>query len=351
VPRGESLAEPTQVRDAILRVLRRLPEGEWLELRALSNWLERTAPAFVREQLDGQARLLLEPTPWEQLEWPLLRFTLLGPLYWLGRVASSSDGQCISLRGGTRERPREPHTWREDGCLSVPIRTRLGSLLEAERYIALEERGRVSTYRLEQSHVAAALGAGGSIQELRELLRRLTQAPLPHGVEHRLRTWEERFGALTLRPVVVLQARSEADLDAAIAEPAVRQLLSDRLGPSVAEVPAAQVAELAAALRASGHLPRVDAALRLGNAPGRAYPGLVDEQVLEFLLVSLLAFERACPEQLSQLEGAPNLRERLETVFPKARLAELRAVARRLAGDLATHPPRPRRSRRRQNVQ
>jgi hypothetical protein len=116
----------------------------------------------------------------------------------------------------------------------------------------------------------------------------------------------------------------------------------------VVEVPAAQALELAAALRDSGHLPRVDAALRLSADPRRAYAGLIDEQVLEFLLVSLLAFQRAQPEQLASLEGSTMLLERLERQFPPQRLAELRAAADRLAGNLgsAASPPRPKPKRR-----
>jgi hypothetical protein len=111
-----------------------------------------------------------------------------------------------------------------------------------------------------------------------------------------------------------------------------------RLGPAAAEVAAADALELAAALRNSGHLPRVDAALRLSSEPRRTYPGLVDEHVLEFLLVSLLAFQSARPERLAELEGAPSLIERLEQQFPPERLRVLRNAAERLAGELSAAP-------------
>src|SRR5207237_276243 len=84
----------------------------------------------------------------------------------------------------------------------------------------------------------------------------------------------------------------------ALAGAQLRPFLRGRLGPTVAEVAAADALELAARLHEEGHMPRVDAALRLVSEPRRAYPGLVDEQVLEFLLVSLLAFRQARPEQL-----------------------------------------------------
>jgi len=80
---------------------------------------------------------------------------------------------------------------------------------------------------------------------------------------------------------------------------------------------------------------------------------LVDEQVLEFLLVSLLAFQAARPERLGELEGALSLLERLERQFPPERLGQLRAAAARLAGELdsasplAGRPKKPKRRRRR----
>jgi hypothetical protein len=223
--------------------------------------------------------------------------------------------------------------------LVAPPRADLGTLLEAERYLVLHERGRPSRYHLVQSHVAAALGAGGSIDECRRLLRRLTRSTLPETIDARMAAWEQRFGALGVRPAVLLEARSAAELDAAIADDRVRPFIRARLGATLVEVAAAQALELAAALRESGHLPRVDAALRLATDPRRAYAGLVDEQVLEFLLVSLLAFRSAQPEQLAALEGSLVLLERLERQFPPQRLAELRAAANRLAGRLGSAPP------------
>jgi len=116
----------------------------------------------------------------------------------------------------------------------------------------------------------------------------------------------------------------------------------------VSRVTGKAVATIAVALREGGHLPRIDAALRLASEPRRAYAGLIDEQVLEFLLVALLAFQRARPEYLGELEGSASLLERLERQFPPERLAHLRAAAVRLAGELGASAVVPPRARRRQ---
>jgi hypothetical protein len=340
VASGGELAEAVPLRLAIVEALQQLPENVWTDLDAFVAWLERTRPDLVRQQLNARGVVELESVPWAALEAPLLRYCLLGPLYWLGLVGASADGRLVVRRARSVPISPEACDWQGPAELLAPARAQLGTLLQAETYLVLHERSRLSRYHLVQAHVAAALGGGGSIDECRRLLVRLTQAELPSQVAERLAAWEDRFGAVAVRPAVLIEARSAAELDDAIADERVRPFVRARVGPTVAEVPAGDVLELAAKLREAGHLPRVDAALRLAAEPRRAYAGLVDEQVLEFLLVSLLAFQLARPEQLARLEGSLTLLDRLERQFPRERLAELRAAAARLAGELGSSSPR-----------
>jgi hypothetical protein len=345
-----ALVDGPGLRRAIAEVVDHIPDGGWFSLEGLSHWLQRTRPNLVREQLSPRGLLLVQSEEWARLEHVLLRFFLLGPFYWLGVVAASRDGQLISRRGRGSTAPAEPCRWEGVAELVAPATTRLGALLRSERYLVLRGRSRVSRYHLVQAHVAAALGSGGSIVECRDLLRQLTRADLPEAIEERLTGWDQRFGVLAIRPAVVMEGRSAADVDEVIGDEKVRPLVRGRLAPTLVEVAAADALELAAVLRAGGHLPRVDAALRLAADATGVYAGLVDEQVLEFLLVSLLAFQSAWPERLSELEGSTGLLERLEHQFPPARLAELRAAAKRLAGTLgagsaAVAERRPRRRR------
>jgi hypothetical protein len=350
---GDELADTIRLRQAMVDAIGGLPEGGWFRLDAFSEWLQRTRPTLVREQLTARGLVLRESPEWSDLELRLLKYIVLGPLYWLGVVAASADGATFCRRGPTRASATEPCTWEGAAELVAPPRAQLGTLLDAERYLVLLERGRPSRYHVVQSHVAAALGSGGSLDECRRLLVRLTAGGLPAGIEERLASWRQRFGAFSVRPAVVVETRSPADLDEVIADERMRSFFHARIGPTVAEVSAADALELAAALRDSGHLPRVDAALRLAAEPRRAYAGLVDEQVLEFLLVSLLAFQAARPERLGELEGALSLLERLEHQFPPERLGQLRAAAARLAGELdaarplAARPKKPKRRKRR----
>ncbi|MGI9146505.1 MAG: hypothetical protein ACR2IK_08190 [Chloroflexota bacterium] len=340
---AQELADSVLLRKALVDAVEALPEGAWIAVDVFSEWLRAVRPLAVREQLNARGIVQLDAASWAELEQPLLRYTLLGPMYWLGLIAASPDGLNISRRAAPAIAKQSPTAGGAEAChwegaaeLVAPTRANLGTLLEAERYLVLRERGRPSRYHLIQSHLAAALGTGGSIDDCRRLLRKLTQGSLPQSVKDRLAAWEQRFGALGVRPAVLIESRTAPELEEAIAEDRVRRFIRARLGPTVAEVSAADVLELAAALREGGHLPRVDAALRLASEPRRAYAGLIDEQVLEFLLVGLLAFQRARPAYLDELEGSANLLERLERQFPPERLTRLRAAALRLAGELGT---------------
>ncbi len=362
IPQADDLAQqvdPPSLREAVFRALAKLPAGTWFSLGGLLAWLERAIPTFLREQLDTRSAALLDPNTgdlllgedsWQRVEAPLLRYLLLGPLYWLGAMGTDASGERVAITGAGAAmlarsgapppRPVEPCTWEGSGHFLAPARAELGTLLRVERYLTLETRGQPSRYLLQRDRVAAALASGGSVEECRQLLERLTRGSLPDPVRGHLDEWQMRFGAIAVRPTVLVEARTPEDFAAIEALPGVKALLRRNLSPTVAEIPASHAADLAQALRAAGHLPRVDAALRL-MAGRKAYMAFVDERVLEFLLVSLLAFQRAQPEHLARLEGSLSLLDRLEGLFPRERLARLREAASLLAGELRA-PARPR---------
>jgi hypothetical protein len=359
VPQAERLAEQLDApaaRTAVLRVLARLPPGEWVTLSDLCAWLEASAPAFLRQQLDARSAALVDPTTgepllaegsWARVEARYLRYLVLGPLYWLGAMGADTSGERVAVTPtgsvlladseGVPARPPDRCTWDASSRLLAPARADLGALLQAERYLLLEARGQPSRYRLDRDRIAVALSAGGSIQECRQLLVRLMQHSLPADIEARLSTWEHGFGAIALRPAVLLEARSQSDLDSVEEVTTVRPFIRRRLNPRVAEVAASQAPALVDELHSAGHLPRVDAALRLMS--GRhAYAAMIDERVLEFLLTCLLALREVRPEHLAHLEGSLDLLERLEDLFPPEQLKIIREAAAQLAGTIRSAP-------------
>src|SRR5207244_7440905 len=47
----------------------------------------------------------LEARDWANFEQPVVRYVLLGPLYWLGVVGLSADGRHVTRRAALRSRP------------------------------------------------------------------------------------------------------------------------------------------------------------------------------------------------------------------------------------------------------
>src|SRR5262249_14036708 len=175
------LADATLVRAPVVQAVERLSTGSWVEFSAFAEWLRRANPEVLREQLDARGRLLLESVGWDRLEVRLMRYIVLGPLYWLGIVAITGDGSAFARREPARPQQPEPCTWETATELVAPVRAELGTLLEAERYLVLESRGRPSRYRLLQQHVASALGSGGWVGPRRPPALPPVPAALPGG--------------------------------------------------------------------------------------------------------------------------------------------------------------------------
>src|SRR6185437_12919164 len=104
-------------------------------------WLRGTRPSGVREQLTPRGLALVQNLDWDDLEAPLLRYFLLGPLYWLGVIATSRDGQLVCRREvGGRSVNAEACRWEGTAELVAPASAQLGTLLQAERYLVLNAR-------------------------------------------------------------------------------------------------------------------------------------------------------------------------------------------------------------------
>src|SRR5207302_6889668 len=124
-----------------------LPESRWMALDEFSSWLQRTRPSLVREQLNPRGLVRLQAASWSDLERPLLSSFVLGPLYWLGMVSTSSDGRHIarrsrpsasgtvdSARGADSPRAHEPCRWEAAAEHVAPPPAQLRALLAAVRY-------------------------------------------------------------------------------------------------------------------------------------------------------------------------------------------------------------------------
>ena len=215
-----------------------------------------------------------------------------------------------------------------DRRLLASDRSDLGLLWQLEPYLVLERRGPPSEYLLTRASFARGLEAGGSATHLGHLLERAAGSDLPLPFRLALERWGARAGRFRLRPLVVLSAEDADELTAALDRADLAGLVRERLGPTAAAVIPARAIELAEALERHGHLPEVDAALRL-MAGRRAYSALVDQNTS---LIAELPNAEALSHRLEQALGpiaAPRISRRA------------RAAARRLRKELRQESSRP----------
>lgn len=329
-------ADPPAARAQVLDVVRRLPSLTWLQPEAVVHAVREEAPDFLREGYDASSSRLLDlqtgdvlagPGSWDQVEGSMVRYMLSGPLYWLGGVEwGVSDAEADRLRIGERgaallrgeeaalASPARPLELLDDRRVVAEADADLGLLWQLEPYLLLEQRGPPSVYRLARLSFARGLEAGGSLDDLRRLLERGSGQPLPEAFAAALDRWAPRLGRIHIRPQVVLLTQTAEELDAILERAEVRAAIRERLGPRAASVPAARSQELADLLERQGHLPELDASLRL-MAGRRAYAALVDQRVVETLLFSLRALRALDPRLLEGLAEVDVLIRRLETAL------------------------------------
>ena len=359
-------AEPVAARAQVLDLIRSLPSSDWLLLSEAERLVRERAPDFLREGFEVATSRLVDlqsgevlggADSWERVEGQMVRYLLSGPLFWLGALEwgrGTADWDRVRLTppgrawlAGSEEvlrTPREPIELHDDRRLVASERSDLGLLWQLEPYLALERRGPPSEYRLTRASFARGLEAGGSAADLSRLLERATGGDLMLPFRLALERWGARSGRLRLRPMVVLSAEDPDELSGLLERADVAGLVRERLGPAAAAVTPARAIELAEALERHGHLPEVDAALRL-MAGRRAYSTLVDQHTLETLLFCLRLIGTFKPSLIRELPNAEALTRRLEQALGPIAAPRIsrraRAAARRLREQLRTESSRP----------
>ena len=252
---------------------------------------------------DYRKSALSRETDWDEVEGAYLRQTLLDPLRWLGIVDVGLDGRGHVVAARVTPLGQSVLT----GASAPPAPARVGGarlvvqpnfeviVLDATASLDLMARldgfatarsvDRAAIYHLTREGLVAALQGGARLAEIERLLEEESGGPLPQNVRYSLTEWARQFERVTVRrAATMLEADDAAQLDRWLAEPALGRLLGERLGPTVALVPAANVAAVVERLHrhdgwreenAAGPLPgalrlRGDQALHLkAEAAGR----------------------------------------------------------------------------------
>ena len=312
-----------------------LPEGQWVHVDRLSDWLERTRPALVREQLTARGLLASRAAR-------------------MVAVDLRCSATCCSVRcTGSGASPRcRRHARRPPPCATARVRAmHLGrprpgrAVARRPRYAArggaLFDPSRAGPrFALR----AAPVSRRGEPVE-RRLHRRLSTpacafdaCAAPARVEDRLRGWQERFGAVSVRPAVLVEARTQPEstrplpTSASAAWSARGSVRRPRRSPPPTR--SSSPPSFGSRPPAPG---RRRAASVVGPAAGVRQPG--GPAGAGVPAGEPAGIPARAPEHLAELEGSATLLERLELQFPPERLRELRAAAARLGGELQARVP------------
>jgi hypothetical protein len=335
-----------------LQLLSELDRERWWSVTELVGWLadelgEVPAPAASTRARAGRNRLADQLTRW-----------LGGRWYWLGLLDWGWDGAAWSLVTPTAAlrslatgrpatdgpRPR-PCTVAGRLELGAPPGGDLAGLFRAERYLAYAgEAGETRRYALTPASYDRGIRLDGDAAELRALLGRLLDGPVPTAWLDAIELWSGGSTRLTLGARLLLAADDEATFAEALAVQGVSAAVEERLSTRHAVVAGERVAALLADLARAGLPVDVDAGLRVEPADhGRS--AALASGVAETAWVALEVLRRLAPDAVAEQRDLQAARARLDAVLAASVLESLNRRAATIVAAIAQRR-RPRTRRR-----
>ena len=192
---------------------------------------------------------------WDQVEGRFIRNLLQGPLHWMGLVSLGHSRTSLKEPDAFLLTPvgswllgsgPEPEIKLSGGRVILQPNFQITAfdpvsdqtLMELERFAERLSGDRAFELRLTQASVYAAQQQGWKADRIIAYLEELTGAPVPANIQRTLAEWQSLHERIVVYPrVSLLHAASPADLEALDAEPGLRPLLADRLGPVVVRLP------------------------------------------------------------------------------------------------------------------
>jgi hypothetical protein len=282
---GDWRNEPSLARRAVLDALAGLDPAAWYAIADLTAQIKATSPDFQRPDGDytrwylrdiDTGRYLSGFESWDDVEGRLIRFLLIGPLFWLGAVAldgTAEDEPGIFrltnfgapwLRGeapAELPRPVRPVVGEDFVVitpLTVPLLDRFRLLRFTEPVAGSYELGQPTRHRITRGRLARARANGVKPEAIVEFLRRTTGDRLPPSVASALARWGQHGGAVRVSKGAVLRVEDASILAALRADPVIAPLLGDLLSAQAVLVREANVSRLLAAIEEMGYTTKLD---------------------------------------------------------------------------------------------
>ena len=318
-----------------LQLLSELDGAAWWSVVELVRWLA--------EELVGESepqRAVRGRSERDRLGDQIRRW-LVGRWFWLGLVDWGWDGTAWTLvtptdllRALATGRPTTA-TPRPSPCLATgslrmeaPTDADLAALYRAERYLAFAGGdGDRRRYGLTPASFDRGIRLGGDPDEIRGLLERLLDGPVPPDWLAAIDIWSSGSSRLVLGARLLLSSDRPETLDEALAIPPAREAVTDVLTPRHAIVAGERVADVLAELARAGLPVEIDPGLRAEPADHGRSAALANG-VAETAWVALEVLRRLAPEVVAEQRDLQAARGRLDAVLA-ARVVE--ALNRRAA--------------------
>ncbi len=278
--------DPLMARQAVIERLRRLPPGEWRDLDALMATIKREAPDFQRPEGNytdwylrdaATGEFLTGFESWDRVDGALVRFIVMGPLYWLGAIAlgTALDGSVEAFRlthvglawlgvAAVPDPPRPARLTFEDDLtivapLTLPLMDRFRLLRFTEPVAGSGQAIPGATkHRISRESLARARAEGVKAQALQKYLDEASGGKTPGRISAGLERWDQHSGTVRVSRGAVLRVEDASTLSLLRADPVVRPLLGEMLSAQAILVSEANLPQVMAALRELGYGVKVD---------------------------------------------------------------------------------------------
>jgi len=285
--------DPLATRQRILKHLRQCPPDQWLSLASFIQAIKESDPDFQRPDGDYSSWYIRQADTgqylsgfesWDQVEGALIAYFIAQPLHWLGVTSLGCENDNILLRLDFKSSlPSSflitpwgaaflglPHQEQEkwspqpieispDFTVLVPAGGSLYHRFQVERFADRQgsEEG-AYLYHVTQDSLARLLREDIKVETVLGFLKQATAGRLPANVAHTLRQWGQKYGQVSLRPVVLLQVKDELILQELQTLPQTRPYLQEIISPQAATVAEKDWPRLVEELRKLGYLPHVE---------------------------------------------------------------------------------------------
>lgn len=277
--------DPLATRQRILKHLSQCPPDQWLSLASLIQAIKESDPDFQRPDGDYSSWYIRQADTghylsgfgsWDQVEGALIAYLIAQLLHWLGVTSLGYENETDNLPSSflitpwgaaflglphqeREKRSPQPIEIRPDFTILIPAGASLYHRFQVERFSDRQgsEEG-VYLYRVTPDSLARLLREGIEAETVLGFLKQAAAGRLPANVAHILRQWGQKYGQVSLQPVVLLQVKDELILQELQTRPQTRPYLQEIISPTAATVAERDWPRLVEELRKLGYLPHVE---------------------------------------------------------------------------------------------